>query len=68
MARIETILASAGIAVTDWYGVGVFTDHLSGTAPTDEIDDICELEWLAGSLDPYRRVARSIHVLARRTA
>lgn len=69
LTSLTDMLRSAGIVVTKWYGVGVFTDHLSDLAGTDdEIDKICELEWLAGSRDPYRQVARSIHLLGERVA
>ena len=51
-----------------WHGVGVFSDHrddLDGM-PTDELATLVELEYRAGRVDPYRSVARLIHVLARR--
>lgn len=46
-----------------WYGVLVFTDHRSEEFSEDELVDICNLEWLAGTKDPYRQVARLKHLI-----
>ncbi|MBG0825787.1 hypothetical protein HS048_34450 [Planomonospora sp. ID91781] len=48
----------------------IFTDHL-GDAPVparEEFDRIVEVEWQAGCRDPYRRIARMIHLIAHRAA
>lgn len=56
----------AGLAVEAWYGVRVFTDHLGETAPGEDLAGILDLEWKAGTRDPYRSVARLIHLVARK--
>jgi SAM-dependent methyltransferase len=60
-------LAELGARTRDWYGVRVFTDHLDLAEEADSLDDICELEWLAGTRDPYRLVARQFHLIAERS-
>ncbi|MGH3144862.1 MAG: class I SAM-dependent methyltransferase [Rubrobacter sp.] len=56
----------AGLGVERWYGVRVFTDHLGGGEPGPGLPDILELEWEAGRTDPYRSVARLIHLVGRK--
>jgi hypothetical protein len=46
-----------------WYGVLVFTDHRSEDFGPDDLGYICDLEWIAGTTDPYRQVARLRHLL-----
>jgi hypothetical protein len=60
------MLETNSLTLEAWYGIRIFTDHLGNAPPGPDIDDILELEWQAGSRDPYRRVARLIHVIARR--
>lgn len=55
----------AGLAVERWYGVRVFTDHLGDRPPGGGLSDVLELEWQGGKTDPYRSVARLIHVVGR---
>ena len=64
---VETLLAEAGAAPQVWYGLRVFCDHYGDAPVGPDFEELCELEWLAGMRDPYRRVARLIHLLARRT-
>ncbi len=64
---IEALLAAAGATSEVWYGLRIFSDHYGDAPAGPGIDELCELEWLAGTRDPYRRVARLIHVLARQT-
>lgn len=52
--------------VESWYGIRVFTDHLGKQPPGDDIADVLAAEWEAGRLDPYRGVARLLHVVARK--
>jgi len=62
-------LRSCGAIAKTWYGVGIFSDHLEGEAiGFSDIDDIVALEWLAGSRDPYRSVARSFHLIAQKNS
>ncbi len=63
---ITASLKAAGATVRTWYGVCVFTDHLDEEPERDEFAEICELEWLAGSREPYRGVARCFHLIAER--
>ena len=72
MTRGDTVdglseaFAEAGLAVERWYGVRVFADHLGDGMPGDDLPEILELEWEAGKREPYRSVARLIHVVGRK--
>lgn len=71
IAAVTDKLGSAGAQVTSWHGVGVFTDHLPKQNLADVAErpldpNLLEAEWLAGMVDPYRQVARSVHLMARR--
>ena len=59
-------LKEYGIGLEQWYGVRVFTDHLDDRPPGPDLPDILEAEWEAGRRDPYRRVARLVHLLGRK--
>jgi S-adenosylmethionine-dependent methyltransferase len=48
-----------------WYGIRVFTDHLATERRGDDSDLVVEAEWRAGQTDPYRRVARLLHLVGR---
>ena len=60
---LSAAFAEAGLAVEQWYGVRVFTDHLGDSTPDENLPEILELEWEGGKRDPYRSVGRLIHVL-----
>jgi SAM-dependent methyltransferase len=63
---VQRTLAAAGATTKTWYGVRVFTDHL-GDAPVGEaFDQILNAEWIAGTRDPYRQIARMFHLITRR--
>lgn len=68
VAKLSGTFEEAGLAVEQWYGVRVFTDHLGDTEPGEDVQGILELEWEAGRRDPYRSVARLIHVVGRQQA
>jgi ubiquinone/menaquinone biosynthesis C-methylase UbiE len=53
----------AGVEELRWYGVRVFTDHLGDRMPGEDLSEVLELEWEAGRREPYRSVARLIHLL-----
>ena len=55
----------AGVEAVRWYGVRVFTDHLGDRMPGKDLPEMLELEWKAGRKDPYRSVARLIHLVGR---
>jgi S-adenosylmethionine-dependent methyltransferase len=63
---ITKILETSGATVNDWYGVGIFTDHLTKPITLENSEDVYLAEWLAGKQDPYRQVARCFHLLAKR--
>lgn len=66
-ADAESWLRDAGAEPMALYGVRVFTDHLGQQEPGANLEAILEAEWEAGRRDPYRQVARLIHLLARKT-
>jgi len=55
-----------GIEHVAWYGIRLFTDHFGGQPVPPDAEDIIEAEWQAGCRDPYRGVARLVHVVGRR--
>jgi S-adenosylmethionine-dependent methyltransferase len=59
-------LARHGVEMEAWYGIRVFTDHLGPVAPGDDLAAVLEAEERAGERDPYRRVARLLHLVGRR--
>lgn len=63
---LSAAFREAGIETVRWYGIRVFTDHLSDALPGPELDDVLRLELEAGGRDPYRGVARLIHLIGRK--
>ena len=66
--ELSAKLESYGIELEQWYGVRVFTDHLDDQPPGPELPDVLEAEWEAGRRDPYRRIARLVHLVGRKIA
>lgn len=64
LGQVAGWLHGAGANVVQWYGVRIFTDHLGDQPEGPDIEDIVELEYQAGQRDPYRSVARLIHLIA----
>jgi SAM-dependent methyltransferase len=64
---LSAAFAEAGLTVERWYGVRVFSDHLGDSMPGEDLPEILELEWEVGRREPYRSVARLIHVVGRKT-
>ncbi len=60
------MLKENGVEPIQWYGIRVFTDHLGDQRPGPDLTDVLEAEWEAGLRDPYRRVARLIHLIGRK--
>jgi hypothetical protein len=63
---IELLLGYAGVKVVDWQGVKVFCDSADQSGrdvAEQEMNDLIETEWLAGKRDPYRSIARLLHVV-----
>lgn len=57
------LLSARSIRVSAWYGIRVFTDHVGAQAPGADLPAILSAEFEAGKRDPYRRVARLLHVV-----
>lgn len=64
--EVTQTLEEAGARVREWYGVGVFTDHLVGKLAAEDPEEVYRVEWLGGCRDPYRQVARCFHIIAER--
>ena len=64
--ELSAKLEKCGIKLEQWYGVRVFTDHLDDKPLGPELPDVLEAEWEAGRRDPYRRVARLVHLVGRK--
>jgi ubiquinone/menaquinone biosynthesis C-methylase UbiE len=56
-----------GLDLIAWYGIRVFTDHLTEPAG-DDAELAVEAEWRASQTDPYRQVARLLHLVGRLAA
>lgn len=65
--QLSRLLEHAGAPVEAWYGIGIFSDHLTEPQEVEAVREMIEAEWLAADLDPYRQVARCFHLMARRT-
>lgn len=65
--NITKILEASGTKIKNWYGVGVFTDHITEQITVKDPEEVYLAEWLAGKQDPYRQVARCFHLLGERT-
>jgi S-adenosylmethionine-dependent methyltransferase len=63
---LSALFEEAGLGVVRWYGVRMFTDHLGDRDPGTELPEVVELEWEASRRDPYRAVARLIHLVGQR--
>jgi len=58
-----------GLRPLFWSGVKIFVESVDAAAGSDysgRIADICRVEWLARRRDPYRGIARLIHIVGRR--
>ena len=49
-----------------WYGIRVFTDHLGDEPAGNDSAVAVEAEWRAGQTDPYRQLARLLHLVGQR--
>lgn len=66
---VDELTAAArrvGLTVRRWYGVQTFTAHRSEPAGAEQVAAAVDLELRAGRRDPYRRVARQVHVVGTR--
>lgn len=63
--QLTVQLARQNVVLKRWYGVRIFTDHLGQEKAGPDFPRILEAEWEAGRVDPYRRLARLFHLIAR---
>ena len=61
------MLQQAGWQPEDGVGIRLFSDHAPEDLGAERYTALLELARDAGRLDPYRRLARLIHVVARAT-
>jgi S-adenosylmethionine-dependent methyltransferase len=59
-------LADHGARPLAWYGVWLFSDWMSLDTDDSELTQIAEVELEASRRDPYRRLSRVFHLLARK--
>ncbi|HEX9236679.1 MAG TPA: methyltransferase domain-containing protein [Actinomycetota bacterium] len=64
VGELRSLLLAAGWRSEDWIGVRLFSDMVL-TLDEDRYADLLALDRVAGSREPYRRLARLIHLLAR---
>lgn len=60
---ITGLLAAAGLQVTAWFGIRIFSDHLHDQ-PAGRLGELLPLEREAARRDPYRSVGRLLHLIA----
>lgn len=65
LSHLTKLLDKNGCQVEAWYGIRTFTDHLGNQRTGSDISELLKAEELAGSRDPYRSIARLLHVIAR---
>jgi SAM-dependent methyltransferase len=66
---LTVALARRQLAVSQWYGVRVFTDTMASDTPLPDqptLDAILRSEEQAARTDPYRHVAALLHLIALR--
>lgn len=63
--QIRQVLAGARVDIVAEYGIRIFSDHFTSDelADTDSYLALKELEVAASRLEPYRRVARYLHIV-----
>jgi S-adenosylmethionine-dependent methyltransferase len=67
--QIVDLLFELRLLLKDWYGIRIFTDHLSDAAPNeDSLAEILRLETEASQRQPYKGAARLLHVIAQRVS
>jgi S-adenosylmethionine-dependent methyltransferase len=66
LADLTQWLDEVGVTTRAWYGIRVFTNHLHGVEPGPDLAAVLAAERLAAATDPYRAVARLLHLVGRR--
>jgi len=66
--EVRAWLPPLGLTVTAVYGVRAFADRVSPERLADPafVDSLLQLESAAAQLDPYRQIARYVHLLCRK--
>jgi S-adenosylmethionine-dependent methyltransferase len=62
---LSRMLTDHGARPLAWFGAWLFTDWMSLDADDGELPRIAEVELEASRRDPYRRLSRAFHLLAR---
>jgi S-adenosylmethionine-dependent methyltransferase len=68
--KISDLLALLGrhdLVTEQWFGIRVFSDAMESPASMDHLQELCALESMASSVDPYRGCARLLQAIARKT-
>ena len=58
------LLAATGWSIDSWVGIRLFSDQAPDDLPADRFEELARLEREAGRRDPYRAIARLIHIAA----
>jgi S-adenosylmethionine-dependent methyltransferase len=63
--RIRQTLCDAQVEIVAEYGIRIFSDYFTSDELADAkfLDEVKELELAAGQLEPYKRVARYLHIV-----
>lgn len=65
LEQVSDCLQQYGCEVQSWFGVRIFSDHLTYDDPVP-VDHVLTAERAVTARDPYRALGRLIHVVARR--
>ncbi|MFD2467159.1 methyltransferase [Amycolatopsis silviterrae] len=65
VADLSQLLVGQGAEPLAWYGVWLFADWMDLAADENELAEIAEVELEAARRDPYRRLSRVFHLVAR---
>lgn len=71
IAEVASMFERCDLFVRSWSGVKIFSDHVDLTTfevDREYLESLIDLEWAAHDRDPYRRIARLIHVVGSRSA
>ena len=66
ITALSSLMRDAGIELLTGYGVQIVTDDAGDRPPGREAADAIAVEWDAARREPYRAVARLLHVIATR--
>ncbi|MBO9424714.1 methyltransferase domain-containing protein [Labrenzia sp. R4_1] len=66
-SETKAFFGDKGFHTVGSYGVGIFSDHLTGEEVEDLHPKAIDVEWFGGTTDPYRTLARCYHLLMERS-